>query len=229
MGDAGSNFIGFGLGVLALLSMLHGSMTVWTWFLLLGVFVSDATVTLVRRIVRGDRWYEGHCCHAYQHAVVRFGSHRRVTLADLALNCLWSGAACMGDGDPATMGHAAGIGRAGAARVAFVASRRRGTRRQSPGRRSACHGTRSIIRMHLYNFPLSRTVKQSDYCWRMPSCWSAALSLPSACSAAISVRKVNCSRPILPPPSHSACSCSCVWAYIGRWFSTWDCNSFFSC
>lgn len=89
MGDAGSNFIGFSLGVLALLSMRHDSMTVWTWLLLLGVFVTDATVTLVRRIARGDKWYEGHCCHAYQHAVERFGSHRRVTLAILALNCLW--------------------------------------------------------------------------------------------------------------------------------------------
>ena len=42
MGDAGSNFIGFSLGVLALLSMLHDSMTVWTWLLLLGV--SSATL-----------------------------------------------------------------------------------------------------------------------------------------------------------------------------------------
>lgn len=89
MGDAGSNFIGFSLGALALLSMRHDSMTVWTWLLLLGVFVSDATVTLVRRIARGDKWYEGHCCHAYQHAVEKLGGHRRVTLAILALNCLW--------------------------------------------------------------------------------------------------------------------------------------------
>ncbi len=89
MGDAGSNFIGFSLGVLALLSMLHGSMTVWTWLLLLGVFVSDATVTLLRRVLRGDRWFEGHCSHAYQHAVERLGSHRRVTLAVLGLNCFW--------------------------------------------------------------------------------------------------------------------------------------------
>lgn len=89
MGDAGSNFIGFSLGVLALLSMAQGGMTVWTWLLLLGVFVSDATVTLVRRIARGDKWYEGHCCHAYQHAVGRLGGHRRVSLAVLALNVFW--------------------------------------------------------------------------------------------------------------------------------------------
>ncbi len=89
MGDAGSNFIGFSLGVLALLSMSSGSMSVWTWLLLLGVFVSDATVTLLRRVVRGERWFEGHCCHAYQHAVARLGGHRQVTLAVLALNVFW--------------------------------------------------------------------------------------------------------------------------------------------
>ena len=89
MGDAGSNFIGFALGVLALLSMQHDSMTVWTWLLLLGVFVTDATVTLIRRVARGEKWFEGHCCHAYQHAAKRCGSHRRVTLVILAMNCCW--------------------------------------------------------------------------------------------------------------------------------------------
>jgi len=89
MGDAGSNFLGFTLGVFALLSMAHGSMSVWTWLLLLGVFVTDASVTLLRRIARGERWFEGHCCHAYQHMALRWGSHRRVTLAVLALNGCW--------------------------------------------------------------------------------------------------------------------------------------------
>lgn len=89
LGDAGSNFIGFSLGVLALLSMYHGSMAVWTWLLLLGVFVTDATVTLIRRIARGDKWFKGHRNHAYQHAATRLGSHRLVTLSVLAINCLW--------------------------------------------------------------------------------------------------------------------------------------------
>lgn len=89
MGDAGSQFIGFSLGVLALLSLGQGSATIWTWLLLLGVFAVDATFTLLRRILRGDPWFEGHCRHAYQHAAIRLGSHRRVTLAVLALNCCW--------------------------------------------------------------------------------------------------------------------------------------------
>ena len=91
LGDAGSGFIGFSLGVLALLSLGEGRATVWTWLLLLGVFATDATVTLLRRIWRGDKWYEGHCCHAYQHAARRFGSHGRVTGAILAVNAFWLG------------------------------------------------------------------------------------------------------------------------------------------
>ncbi len=91
LGDAGSGFIGFSLGVLALLSLDGGSATVWTWLLLLGVFATDATVTLLRRIWRGDKWYQGHCCHAYQHAARRIGSHGRVTGAILAVNVFWLG------------------------------------------------------------------------------------------------------------------------------------------
>ncbi len=91
LGDAGSGFIGFSLGVLALLSLDEGGTTVWTWLLLLGVFAADATVTLLRRIWRGDKWYEGHCCHAYQHAARRIGSHGRVTGAILAVNVFWLG------------------------------------------------------------------------------------------------------------------------------------------
>ena len=53
----------------------------WSWVILLGVFVVDATVTLVRRVTRGERFYEAHRNHAYQHAAIRHGSHMRVTMA----------------------------------------------------------------------------------------------------------------------------------------------------
>ncbi len=89
MGDVGSNFSGFALGVLALLSLSENSTTVWTWLLLLGVFVVDTGVTLFRRVGGGEKWFEGHRSHAYQHAASRYGGHRRVTLAVLAINCCW--------------------------------------------------------------------------------------------------------------------------------------------
>lgn len=89
MGDVGSGFIGFVLGVLALLTMHHGSMTVWAWLLLLGVFVADATVTLICRFCGGGNWYEGHATHAYQKAAKRHKSHAKVTITVIVINCLW--------------------------------------------------------------------------------------------------------------------------------------------
>lgn len=89
MGDAGSGFSGFMLGLLALLSMQAGVMTVWTWLILLGVFVIDATVTLIRRIMSGQRWYEGHSSHAYQHAARTYKSHGKVTITTVVVNCVW--------------------------------------------------------------------------------------------------------------------------------------------
>lgn len=89
MGDVGSSFTGFSLGLLALYAMQTGSMTIWTWVILLGVFVIDATVTLCRRYIAGAKWYEGHADHAYQKAARRYQSHGKVTITVLAINCLW--------------------------------------------------------------------------------------------------------------------------------------------
>lgn len=91
MGDVGSSFIGFILGVMALLSMFHGSMTVWTWVLLLGVFIVDATLTLFVRFRRRQRWYEGHASHAYQNAARHYKSHAKVTITVLLINLFWLG------------------------------------------------------------------------------------------------------------------------------------------
>ncbi len=89
MGDVGSGFSGFMLGLLALLSTHAGVMTIWTWLILLAVFVSDATLTLFRRILAGERWYEGHSSHAYQHAARKYKSHSKVTITIVLINCIW--------------------------------------------------------------------------------------------------------------------------------------------
>ncbi|MBT5720502.1 MAG: glycosyltransferase family 4 protein [Gammaproteobacteria bacterium] len=91
MGDVGSSFIGFSLGVMALLSMHHGSMTVWTWVLLVGVFIVDATLTLFNRFRRKQRWLEGHASHAYQNAARHYKSHAKVTITVLLINLFWLG------------------------------------------------------------------------------------------------------------------------------------------
>nr|WP_238543978.1 hypothetical protein [Pseudomonas sp. GM21] len=54
-GDAGSGFLGVVMGVLALQTVWSKSELLLSWIILLGVFVVDATWTLARRLIRGDR------------------------------------------------------------------------------------------------------------------------------------------------------------------------------
>lgn len=88
MGDVGSGFLGVCLAALALQSLGYEPALFWCWTILLGVFIVDATLTLVRRVARGDAFYQAHRTHAYQHAAHRFG-HRTVTLAVGVLNMGW--------------------------------------------------------------------------------------------------------------------------------------------
>ena len=63
------------------LSFLVAILPILAVLILLGVFVVDATVTLIRRMAHGERFYEAHRSHAYQHAAVHRGAHMPVTVA----------------------------------------------------------------------------------------------------------------------------------------------------
>jgi len=105
MGDSASGFLGFAIPVLALYSAGEGGISLWSWLILLGVFLVDATWTLVRRMFSGQRWYEAHASHAYQILArqridsanrpgvdsdqARARGHRWVTLGVAAINILW--------------------------------------------------------------------------------------------------------------------------------------------
>jgi len=89
MGDAGSGFLGIVLGLLSLQGAWISSQFFFAWLILLGVFIVDATVTLIRRLVRGDKVYEAHRSHAYQYASRRFGRHLPVTSAVGVINLCW--------------------------------------------------------------------------------------------------------------------------------------------
>lgn len=89
MGDAGSGFLGIALGGLSLQAAWVSAPMLWAWLILLGVFIVDATFTLFRRLLRGDKVYEAHRSHAYQFASRRFGRHLPVTIAVGVINLLW--------------------------------------------------------------------------------------------------------------------------------------------
>ncbi|PMC15690.1 glycosyl transferase [Oligella urethralis] len=89
MGDAGSGFLGFTLAALSLHAAWLEPNFLWSWIILLGVFIVDATFTLLRRLLRGERVYEAHRSHGYQYASRKFNGHKPVTLTILAINIVW--------------------------------------------------------------------------------------------------------------------------------------------
>lgn len=89
MGDAGSGFLGVTLAILSIQASWIAPELLWSWLILLGVFIVDATLTLLRRLLRGDKVYEAHRSHGYQYASRKFKRHLPVTLGITAINVLW--------------------------------------------------------------------------------------------------------------------------------------------
>jgi Fuc2NAc and GlcNAc transferase len=89
MGDVGSGFLGFILAACLMAGSHGGALPIETLPILGGYFVVDASVTLLRRMSRGDRWTEAHRTHAYQHLTRRFGRHLPVTLLIGGINLGW--------------------------------------------------------------------------------------------------------------------------------------------
>jgi Fuc2NAc and GlcNAc transferase len=89
MGDVGSGFLGFALGVLAVAAAAWEQVPLASSAILFGLFLVDATVTLFHRWLRGERLSQAHRSHAYQHATRRFGGHLPVVVVVIAINLLW--------------------------------------------------------------------------------------------------------------------------------------------
>jgi len=79
----GSVGLGFVLGWLLLSLAASGQ---WLPALILPLYyLTDATVTLFRRLFRGEKIWQAHRCHFYQYAVRQNGDHR--VIAKLLLCC----------------------------------------------------------------------------------------------------------------------------------------------
>jgi Fuc2NAc and GlcNAc transferase len=89
MGDAGSGFLGIILGILALHAAWTDFHLFWGWLILFGIFIVDATLTLLRRLLYRKKIHRPHRSHAYQYAARHFGGHRPVLLAVAGINLFW--------------------------------------------------------------------------------------------------------------------------------------------
>lgn len=89
MGDAGSGFLGIIMGVLALIALKYSTTLFCAWLICLGVFIVDATFTLIRRVVSGHKMYDAHRSHAYQIASRKYNSHVIVSVSVAVINIFW--------------------------------------------------------------------------------------------------------------------------------------------
>jgi len=88
MGDVASVPLGFVFGALAIYGLRSGAMGSAMAILIMAVFVVDATLTLLARAIRGERWYTAHNQHIYQRLIVQGWSHARVLMVYQAINVL---------------------------------------------------------------------------------------------------------------------------------------------
>lgn len=89
MGDAGSYFFAVTIFSIALLTISLGAISYATWVILVSPFVTDASVTLIRRLLHGEKPWHAHRQHAYQLLSRRWG-HRNVTLLYTLLGLVWA-------------------------------------------------------------------------------------------------------------------------------------------
>ncbi len=85
LGDAGSIALGFLAVVIGLLGWQRGVWPFWFPPLVFSPFALDATVTLLRRALRGEDVWRAHKSHYYQRLVRMGWSHRRLSLSAYAL------------------------------------------------------------------------------------------------------------------------------------------------
>lgn len=88
MGDVGSGYLGLIIGMLIFMAARQSPVLLYCGLILFGLFVTDASYTLLIRIATGQKWYAAHCSHTYQRAAKRYG-HATVLLVSWAINIGW--------------------------------------------------------------------------------------------------------------------------------------------
>ena len=124
MGDAGSVPLGFMAAALTLIAERDGLFAWWVGVLVFSPFVVDATLTLARRAMRGERVWQAHRSHYYQRLVQMGWSHRRTVLGEYALMSVCVLAALLATLAPVTGPAIGGIALVGYTALAVSLSRR---------------------------------------------------------------------------------------------------------
>lgn len=89
MGDVGSSTLGMLAAALSLWGARDGVFPLWLALLVFSPFITDATVTLLRRLWRREKIWQAHKTHYYQRLVQAGWGHRKTVLVEylIMLGC----------------------------------------------------------------------------------------------------------------------------------------------
>lgn len=96
MGDTGSSALGLLAGGFSLWGVADRVFPLWVALLVFSPFIVDASVTLIRRLCRGERVWEAHKTHYYQRLVQSGWGHRKTVLAEYGLMAACGASAVVG-------------------------------------------------------------------------------------------------------------------------------------
>lgn len=90
MGDSGSTTLGFLVAAFAIWASRRGIAWIWLTLVIFSPFVVDATMTLLRRALRGERIWLAHRSHYYQRLVQLGWGHRRTVIVEYVVMLICS-------------------------------------------------------------------------------------------------------------------------------------------
>jgi UDP-GlcNAc:undecaprenyl-phosphate/decaprenyl-phosphate GlcNAc-1-phosphate transferase len=96
LGDVGSIPLGFLAGALGIVGWRNDAWPLWFPVLVFGPFIADATLTLIRRLVRGERVWQAHRSHYYQRMVMMGLGHRGTAFVGYGLMLVCAAVALAG-------------------------------------------------------------------------------------------------------------------------------------
>ncbi len=88
MGDLGSSLLGFLAAAFALWAERDGLFPLWVSVLIFSPLIADATITLLRRILKREKFWQAHKTHYYQRLVQLGWGHRRTVLFEYGVMLL---------------------------------------------------------------------------------------------------------------------------------------------
>jgi UDP-N-acetylmuramyl pentapeptide phosphotransferase/UDP-N-acetylglucosamine-1-phosphate transferase len=89
MGDVGAVPLGFLAAALAIKGNREKVLGLWVPIIIFSPFIVDATIVLIRRVMRGARVWEPHREHYYQRLVLAGWSHRKTVCMEYLLMLGW--------------------------------------------------------------------------------------------------------------------------------------------